>query len=210
MKNVFVLNIDNYRPDLCEYTLPTIRFWADKIGAKFNLITERQFPLWPITYEKLQVHTLGLGADWNILVDADFLLHPDLPDFTSFLNPSVVGIHYGFDLRTMFKSNPVFELAEHNQAIAAGFVITSKLTHDLWKPLEMPIQDALAQTKREFIIDEYALTYNLCKNGYQFTGVEFHPTIAKQMVHIGSEEKTPKQREDDLIFAQKTCQAWGI
>ena len=210
MKNVFVLHVDNYRPDLCKFTLPTIRAWADKIGANLRFIQSRKFNGWPITYEKMQVHELGRGARWNILVDADFLLHPDLPDFTDMLDRSVVGIHYGFNWRQFFKPNPYLERARHTQAVAGGFVITSDWTHDLWEPLPMTPAQALSQTARPFIIDEYAMTYNLCKYGLNFTGLQFSEAVSKQMIHLGSEERTAEQKQQDVIFAENTVRAWGF
>lgn len=210
IKNVFVLNINDYRPDLCEYTMPTLKTYAEKIGADFRLITERKFPGWPITYEKLQVHELGEGADWNILIDADFLLHPDLPDFTTMLNPSVVGIHYGFKISSMFKTNRYFKRARHDTAIAGGFVITSDLTHELWEPLDISWEEARKETRREFIIDEYTMTRNLCKYGFPFTGVQFSDTVAKQMIHIGNEERSVEDKAKDVDFARDTLKAWGL
>lgn len=209
-KNVFVLHLDNYRPDLCRYTLPTIKLWADKIGASMRFIQSRKFPGWPITYEKMQVHELGKGAHWNILVDADFLLHPDLPDFTSMLDRRVVGMHYGFNWRSLFKPNRYLERAGHNQAVAGGFVITSDWTHELWEPLPMLPSEALELTKRAFIVDEYALTNNLCKYGFAYTGLQLNETIAKQMIHLGSEERTEEQRAMDAAHAAELTKRWGL
>jgi hypothetical protein len=210
VKNLFVLRVNDYRPDLCRYTLPTIRGYAEKIGAKYVEITERVWPDWPVTYEKLQVHTLGAGADWNLLVDADFMLHPDLPDFTKILPPHVVGFHYGFNAANFFKSNIYFERCGHSQAIAGGFVLTSRLTHDLWTPLDMPLETALDQTKRAFIIDEYTLSRNLARFGLKFSGVEASPLIGKLMVHIGNEEKPEGERQSDVLKAKALFEEWGF
>jgi indolepyruvate ferredoxin oxidoreductase beta subunit len=70
-KAVWVLYINNYFPELCKYTLPTIKLYAQKIGADFNLITTRKYLEFPITYEKIQIYELGNNYDWNILIDAD-------------------------------------------------------------------------------------------------------------------------------------------
>jgi hypothetical protein len=197
-------------PDLCEITLPNIKAYAKKIGAEFHLITDRWFPNWPVTYEKMQVHQRGLGADWNILVDADFLLHPDLPDFTQMLQQTHVGIHYGFDWQHFFEADDYFLRQPNKTGIVSSFLITSRLTHDLWRPLNMDLQTALTKTKRHFIIDEYALTRNLHKYGLNYVGVEFSPAIAKMMVHLGNEEKTPMERAMNVEAARNTLQAWGV
>lgn len=207
-KNVFVVNIGSYRPDLCEYTLPTIRRYAEKIGATYREITYRIFhPDTPITYEKLQVHRLGKDAYWNILVDADFLLHPNLPDFTQILDPAVVGIHYGFPANQFFTNDIYFERDGRNQGIAGGFVITSNLTHDLWEPLE-DHNAGLAATKRKFILDEYTISRNLAKYGLKYTGVEFNVEIKNMLIHIGNEERTLEQRMDDVTRARAIYESW--
>lgn len=209
IKNVFVLRVDNYRPDLCRYTIPTIKYWAARIGAVYREITDRVYPDWPVTYEKMQVYELGVGAIWNILVDADFMLHPDLPDFTkTLLEPPVVGIHYGFKASTFFKDDVYFARVGHDQGIAGGFVITSYLTHDLWEPLDMSCRLALTRTKRAFIVDEYCLSRNLAKYGLKYSGIEYTPEIAKQMIHIGSEERSDEERKADVEKARCLYLEW--
>jgi hypothetical protein len=208
LKNVFVLRVNDYRPDLCRYTIPTVKLWASRIGARYTEITTRVFPEWPVTYEKLQVHRLGVGADWNILVDADFMLHPELPDFTETLDRNTVGMHYGFNASTMFMNDIYFERDGRDLGIAGGFVITSRLTHDLWTPLEFDWQTARQRLRREFIVDEYCLSRNLAKFGLYHSGVERGPEIAEKMIHIGNEEKTDTERALDVETARRIYLDW--
>lgn len=210
MKRVFVLRVNNYRPDLCEYTVPTIKHYAEKIGAVYTEITERKYPDWPVTYEKIQVHTLGADADWNILVDADFMLHPDLLDFTKVIPRNTVGLSYGFNAFDFFKSNIYFERCGHSQGIAGGFIVSSRLTHDVWTPLDIPLSEALQQTKRHFILDEYTLSLNLAKYGLKFSGLESSPVIGRMMFHLGNEEKTESEKQADLLLASKLFKDWGF
>ena len=73
-KTVYLLNIGDYEPEITSLTYPYISRYASKIGAAVHLITERKFPEWPITYEKLQIYELGRqhGNDWNIYIDSTF------------------------------------------------------------------------------------------------------------------------------------------
>ena len=83
-KVIHLLNINNFFPELFRITYPTIRAYAEKNGYIINMITERKFPDYPITYEKMQVYEDGKDNQMNVLVDADMLLHPNLPDFETF------------------------------------------------------------------------------------------------------------------------------
>jgi hypothetical protein len=206
--NVFVLRVNDYRPDLCRYTIPTIRLWAEKIGAAYVEITKRVFPEWPVTYEKMQVHRLGAGAAWNVLVDADFMLHPDLPNFLDIVPPEYVGMHYGFPASSLFSKDVYFRRVDHDQGIAGGFVLTSALTHDLWTPFEFGVEEALKRTRRAFIVDELCLSRNLARYGLRYTGIESGPEIARMMVHIGNEEKTPEQKKADVNHARNLYLDW--
>lgn len=208
-KKLFVLNVDDYRPDLTVYTLPTIKAYAESIGAAFELIDVRIWKSWPVTYEKLQVYTRGAGCRWNILIDADTMIHPDMPDVTGG-DPAVVRFAYGHDMRANFEPNIYFERCGHHQAIAGGFVVTSHLTHDLWRPLPMRRTTALRQTKRKFIIDEYAMTYNLAKYGLQYSGIMPGDKIDSYAVHLGNEERTPDQRAGDVVKAAELFKNWGF
>ena len=81
-KTLYTLNIGNYGPEITALTYPYMRRYAEKIGADFFIITERKFPGWPVTFEKLQIYELSQqhANDWNIFCDGDCLIHPDLMD----------------------------------------------------------------------------------------------------------------------------------
>ncbi len=84
-KLIHVLNINDFFPELFALTFPTIKSYAERHGFMINLITERKFPDYPINYEKMQVFRDGMGADLNMLCDADMLIHPHNTLFGSFL-----------------------------------------------------------------------------------------------------------------------------
>lgn len=190
-KALWVVRVDNYFPDLCELTIPTIKKYSEKIGADYIEITERKYPEFPPTYEKLQIYDLGKSFDWNILLDADNVISPSAFDITSFLDPRVVGFMSAFDANNMFytKDDPYFERDGRNVGIASGLVITSSLTHDLWTPLDMTAEEAKKRTKRWFIIDEYCLSRNLARFGLKFSGLNLNDAINRLFVHVGVEEE---------------------
>ena len=93
-KTIYTLNIGDYAPEICALTYPLIQAYARKIGADFHVIRERKFPEWPIVYEKLQIYELGRkhGNDWNIFVDSDTLINPEMFDVTEHLHKDTVSI----------------------------------------------------------------------------------------------------------------------
>ena len=94
-KCIYLLDINDFAPQVKKVTMPLIERYADKIGANIHTITERKFPEWPVTYEKLQIHRLAAkhGNDWNIYFDLDTLIHPDTPDLTVLVPRDLSLIH---------------------------------------------------------------------------------------------------------------------
>ncbi len=207
VKTIYVLRVNNYFPELCEITLPTIQRYARKIGARYQEITERKFPDWPVTYEKMQVHELGKRNNWSVLIDADTMIHPDANESMLSIPADHVGIHYGFDAHTMFNPDIYFLRDGRNRGIAAGLVITSRWTHDLWEPLDMPLEEALTRTKRAHILDEFCLSRNLAKYGLKYTGIERCPEVASWLKHIGVEGE---DRKLCIEKAKAIANQWGI
>jgi len=180
-KIVHVVWVNNYFPEMCQLTLPLLENYSKKIGAELNLITERKFPEFPPTYEKLQVYEDGKDSDWNILLDADMVVGPNAPDVTLQLSLDTVGLQSGFDASTMFVADQYFLRDGRKIGMAGGFIVTSGLTHDLWTPLEFGYDIAKTKTKRQHIVDEYCLSRNLAKFGLKMNGIgQF-----EQFIHVG-------------------------
>lgn len=183
-KALFVVKVDNYKQSICNLTIPTIKKYADKIKADYIEITERKFQDFPPTYEKLQVYELGKEYDWNILCDADLLIDENAPDFTIGLDPNYIGIFESFPASSMFELDNVFQSDKRNIGIASYFIITNKINHQLWKPLDLSWEEARLKTKREFIIDEYCLSRNLAEKKILFTGLLYSQEVATSFKHL--------------------------
>ena len=185
-KGIFTVVVDNYRPDICEKTLPTIKSYADKIGAEHIIISGRKFPEWPATYEKMQIFELGKNYDFCILIDADMMVASNAPDFTTGILPGYVGVLEAFNADNLFQKDEYFIKDGRNIGLASNFVITDKETHKLWEPLDMAWEEARKKTKREFIIDEYCLSRNLAKYGFKFTGLNYSDEVVWLFHHLGA------------------------
>jgi hypothetical protein len=180
-KTLFLLNIDNYAPEITAITYPLIELYADRIGAKIHTIKERKFPAWPVTYEKLQIYELAreIGSDWNLYIDSDTLIHPECPDYTIFLPMGTVSFHAADVSWVRFKKDDVSLRDGRYLAPGNWFMIGSRLCLDLWRPLEVTPAEAIAQIfptpnerlsniKAEHLVDDYALAHNMARFGLRF------------------------------------------
>lgn len=211
-KVVYVVRVNNYLPDLCEYTIPNLKCYAKKIGADFIEIMDRKYPEFPPTYEKLQVYDLGYNNEWNILVDADFLLHPLTPDFTKILKPEQVGFDYGYKASVFLDTSSKYFVRDgRDRGIATGLVVTHHINHDLWTPLEGSWDEVKVYTKREHIIDEYCLSRNLAKFGLKYFGLlqNFKEIREKCLIHLGTEGKSEGERAFIVDRAKNLVSEWG-
>jgi len=177
-KTVFTLNIGNYAPELTAITYPLMKAYAHKIGAEFFEITERKFPNWPLTYEKLQIYELGkrLQNDWNIFFDADCMIHPCMPDWTIYLKKDTIA-HWGSDVASVRHRFDSYMLRDGRGWGAANFfAIASDWCLDLWRPLDVSPEEAMSHInptheemafgfRPEHFIDDYALTNNVARFG---------------------------------------------
>lgn len=184
-KMIFVLNVDNYAPKVTEITYPLIKHYARKIGADFYEINRRKFPGWPPVYEKLQIYQLAqeMGNDWNIYIDSDALVHPDMYDITSHLAKDTV-CHNGADMASFrWTYDRFFRRDGRNIGSCNWFAVASDWCIDLWKPLDdLTFEEALANihpivselntvVTAEHLIDDYTLSRNIAKHGLKFTTV---------------------------------------
>lgn len=164
-KILHLLNIDDFFPEMCEITLPLFVNYAKRIGAEINMIKERKFPDWPITYEKLQVYELGYSADYNILFDLDLIIRPDAPNITEMVPPNSVGLQGTYEADTMYYANPYFLRDGRKIGVCGNFAVTTSWTHDFWEPLPLSLDQAKQQLGRHWILDEYTMSFNIAKYG---------------------------------------------
>lgn len=222
-KTIFTLNVDGYSPEITEYTYPLIKHYAEKIGADFHVINERKYPNMPPVYEKLQIYDLGreMKNDWNIYIDSDTLVHPDLFDITNFIKKDTV-VHNGVDMAgNRWRYDKYFIRDGRHIGSCNWFTIASDWCIDLWHPLDIPYKEALEQifpTKRELntvitrehLIDDYTLSRNIARYGLKFKTVI---QIAEELKDSGNylwhayliraEEKVKEMRK--ILAAWEIC-----
>ena len=214
MKNIIhVLNINNFFPELFSFTYPTIESYAKKYGYMINIIRERKFPDYPINYEKLQVYEDGKGADLNILCDADMLIHPQFPNIQDFFNPKYVAFNDAYNISWKYHVDKIryFVRDGRDVGIATNFVVSSKLTHDIWEPLSLSHKDIEELAKKEntkrgwgHYADEFALSYNLAKYGLKYHGICREDWQRPFLIHTGTGNK-----DKALQIARQKLEEWS-
>jgi len=181
-KTIFTLNVDNYAPSITALTYPLIKRYAHKIGAEFYIIRERKHPKRPPVFEKMQIYDLGkeMGNDWNIYIDSDALIHPDLFDVTEFITKDFV-LHTGNDLAgNRWRYDNYFRRDGRHIGSCNWFTVASNWCLDLWHPLDIPYEEALENIfpiqnelntviTRDHLIDDYLLSRNIARFGLKFT-----------------------------------------
>jgi len=182
-KVIYLLNVENYAPEITRITYPFIRYYAQKIGATVQIIDQRKFPGWPPVYEKLQIYELAQAnkADWHLYIDSDTLIHPECVDFTDFLPRDTVA-HNGADMAAVrWTYDEFFRRDGRNIGSCNWMTIASAWCLDLWRPLEdltldqalMRIRPVLSELNTiitaEHLIDDYVLSRNIARFGLKFT-----------------------------------------
>jgi hypothetical protein len=183
-KTIFLLNVDNFAPEITALTYPLIERYAKKIGAGVHMITDRKFPSYPPVYEKMQIFDLGreMGNDWNIYIDSDALVHPDMFDVTEFIKKDTV-CHNGSDMaNNRWRYDGYFRRDGRHIGSCNWFAVASDWCLDLWHPLTIPYEVALEQIfpiqnelntviTRDHLIDDYTLSRNIARFGLKFRTV---------------------------------------
>jgi hypothetical protein len=185
--------------------MPRIHAYAQRIGADVHVIGERrEFPAYPIAYERLQIYEVGKDYEWNFSIDADLLLGRDLVDPTAYLDPRKVSLMLSFPASECFSvDNRFFARDARNVLPVQWFLVASHLTHDLWEPLkgEPTIHiGAVAELNR---MAEYAYAYNLAKYGLGLSGL--FPPAAK--VFRAEQSKDGKRTARDVTLDK--LREWG-
>jgi hypothetical protein len=190
-RRVHVLLMDNYFPELCALTLPTIEAWAKRSNAEVNYITKRRWPEWPLLTEKLQVWYDGADCDWNVMIDADVLVHPETPDlFAQHLPADHVIAKDAYNAHRQFNiNNDIYFLRDgRDLGLSSCVVMTSRWCHDLWRPLpeEMDLETACANIIQERkCIDEYSISRNMARFGFKLSPPVDPQTAYNLFYHLG-------------------------
>ena len=180
------------------HSQPLIQKWATNIGADFNLITEPKFEGYPPNYERFQIWEAGLDYQWNINVDADFIIHPELEDVTQ-NDPAIVRAEAHMQIDHFFHPNVYFLRDGRNVGMSDNFIVSSYLTHDVWTPLDMSFDEAKVHCIRDpRQVSEFAVSLNIARFGLKCSGAIKDKSKAYHIQSTGSAQS----KEDILNIAR--------
>ena len=207
-KTVYTLCVNNYCPELCSLTLPNHKEYADRIGADFVVITDRKYPEWHPTYEKVQIWDLGKENDWNIHIDADILVSPDLWDVTEGKPLWQIGWYSLYDASLYFKCDRVFARDRRQAGICSSFLAVPTLCHELWEPFACSYQEALTGINKPHGIDDYCFSLNFARYGMQGAFFFEHDGDLNKIVHLEvggdcSDQHSVVQRAKEILDTWK-------
>lgn len=178
-KLIAVLCTDDWQPEIRALTFPLMKYHARKIGADFYVINDRKFPAhYPLCYERFQLYDISKHYDWVIQLDADFLVHPDMPDVTAFLPKDKVLISVPGVASQSYQMDEYF-LRDGRNICVGGFVtVNSDWTRDLWRPPDdLTPEEAMdrcepktfewrdRQMYKDHVVLDYILSRNVAKYG---------------------------------------------
>lgn len=221
-KALWTLVVDGYSAEITSRSHPLLQHYARKIGAEFNIIRDRRFPNFPPQYEKLQLYTLGRAYDWNLYIDSDALVSPDLFDLTNHISKDTV-MHYGADFApNRWEYDRFFRRDGRNIGSGNWFTLASDWCVELWEPLsDLTLEQAIARIHPirceslfgllpEHFIDDYTVGRNIAKYGLKF---KTYQALLQELGRAGdvylwhqcTMTQAEKIKDMDLVLAK-----WGI
>jgi hypothetical protein len=194
--------------EIVSFTKPLFEAYAKKICCDVNYINERKFPDFPPNYERMQVYETGKKYQWNFVIDANVLVGPLLSDFTKIVDQRGVGICLCTYAPHLFhtETNKYFLRDGRNLGVVEAMVVTSSLTHDLWKPLDGTPTTLIEQIKSgdQKLLSEYCLSLNTAMFRFEV----FSPFAVPAQIHrLSTNSGTTVEK---IAEGQQVLSSWGI
>jgi len=178
-KVLYVMNIDNWNPEMTALTMPLFERYAKKIRAELVEIKERKFVNKPMIYEKFQIWYLAHEnkADWHIYIDIDTAIHPNFPDFVEYFKKDTVASFRKEPSTVKYLTDEYFRRDGRFIGIGGFFTAASDWCLDFWHPIEdLTTEEALGRIHTTIIeqgmgippkhlLEEYVLSRNLARYG---------------------------------------------
>lgn len=140
------MSLNDWEPEITSRTFPLMKHYAKKIGADFWHINQRKYPNAPIGYERFQIHDVADQYDWVIQLDADLVLHPDMPDVTALVDKDTILISTPDSSLKRFLADKYFYRDGRFISVPGFFTVTSDWCKDFWKlPDDLTPDEAIAK-----------------------------------------------------------------
>lgn len=224
-KTIYTVSIGDYAKEVTEITFPFMRAYAHKIGADFHIIDTVKFPGFPARYEKLQIYELGRQHknDWNIYIDSDALIHPDMLDITTYIEKDTV-VHNGKDvIGNRYREDEYFYRDGRHISSCNWFAVASDWCLDLWHPLEdltfeeacknifPTVNETNSGVKPGDLIDDYVLSRNIARYGLKFkTAVEILQEQCGYETNFMMHHLYAITEQEKVIRMKQALAGWGV
>jgi hypothetical protein len=223
-KNLYVMNIGDYNPQMTALTMPLFKHYAMKIRAELFEITEVKFPDKPMVYEKFQIWKLAHDhpADWHIYLDIDTAIHPNFPDFVEYYGKNTVASYRKEPAMVKYVSDEYFRRDGRFIGIGGFFTAASDWCLDFWHPLDdLTTEEAMTRIHTTIIeqglgiparhlFEEYVLSRNLAKYGLKHETIldVFNRSGLQHANYLWHAYGLPPQ--DKLERLRALLDAWGV
>lgn len=224
-QTIYTLVVDAFAPDIVAITVPLMEQYAEKIGAELVTITERLHPELPACMEKFQVRELAAerGDSWSLFLDADTLVHPDLPDLSTLTPPHSVVFNASDYAPVRFRPNGWSRRDGRHIAPGSWLVGGSRsVWSDLWFPITEPIGVACdqilpaaveraAKIDAAHLLDDYVLSRNVARFGLRVHTVRAlcaaDPRLQSSEFFWHQYTATREQKAEQMLA---TLERWGM
>ena len=163
---LFVVDI-NYHKEITSITLPLLEKYANKIGAKFTIITDQKFTTMHPSYEKMQIYELGKDNDFSLIIDSDMIIKPEMYNVIDLIPND--GYHIG--CWESFYWDGLYNNRGIDVGIASNFLIIPNACLELLKPLDKS-EDFEKYCDRPAYVNEYCISLNRQRMGYKLAGFQ--------------------------------------
>jgi hypothetical protein len=199
--------LNDYQPEMCKLTIPNLKAYADRIGADFNIIDKAIFDGYPPIFEEFQVYELGKDYKYNMVLNADIILHKDVPDFTKNFDLNFVGYLGTIDVAYCFKPNYYFKRSRIKRGLSDAMVVSTYVTHDVWTPPKYTYNEIREECLLyEVQIGEFWLSVNLARFGLTLAPIF---TRKPTMYHVGTAYNKEGKPEDLIRQNLKLWESLG-
>ena len=177
-KLIVTMCIGDWEPEITAQSFALMKFHAKKIKADFLVIDQRKFPDKPLCFERFQIRDLVDHYDWIIQLDADLLMHPDMPDVTEMVTKETILMSMWDWAPKRFVMDNYFRRDGRYISVPGFYLVTSDYHKDFWTiPDDLTVEQMLDNVTpvmyewagrklgKDHVVLDYIFSRNVAKYG---------------------------------------------
>jgi len=219
-KAVVTISIGNQHQSVGQITVPEICKYAHRIGAGFELITEKKVNLATPHFEKFQLFDLLEKYDRILFIDDDVIITPGCPDIFEAVKETEIGVFHVHEVNPVFDpaireaQDILGEIGWTKRYFNSGVMVVSKAHRKLFERAEDLV--LWAEERRKYH-EQTLLNYRMVKQkhqvrdfGYRFNHVppvKEHDRLQSHIIHYAAFGHAPGNRFEQIV---RDMQALGM